>query len=450
MSTRSPISLDSREIRSVGLIIARVFVASASVSSLICFGLAGCTKQPQYETTPQELTQEPTQASKSLDTPPSPSVDEGVGGAAQTLVSLGPRVTGTSATESARAYLLEEYRQAGYVTTLQPFTYTKFQDDGSSLTVGDLLIEGRAISGSPAGNFTAPLAAVPGVGKADDFAEVDVRGAIAIVRRGEITFLEKVEHAAEAGAVGLVVVNKDADNFFGSLGGESDIPVLALSGQEGVPLLDRLQSTSLEANIAVNTSTRSVTGQNIIARLNGVTQPRVLLGGHYDSVAHSPGANDNASGTAVVLELARQLSNTPHAANIWFVAFDGEEDGLHGSRAFVRQADPKFLSGLSAMLNFDMVGVNDGIKVSGASSLTTLAQKSDRSIEDIGSTGGSDHVPFDRAKIPVLFFTRGLEPNYHSPNDLQVNPELLEETVQLAMDVIEQLVLSEPDDGERE
>ena len=420
---------------------ARVFVASVSLISAISFGLTGCAEQP-IEITPEAV--ETSEAS------PKSSADDAISTVMQTLVSLGPRVTGTPTMEAARTYLLEEYRQAGYVTDLQPFTYIKFQDNGSSLTVNDVLIEGRALSGSPAGAISAPLVATPGVGRADDFTAVDVRGAIAIVRRGEITFLEKANNAADAGAVGLVIVNHDPDNFFGSLGELTEIPVLALAGEAGDPLLERLQSTGLDADLAVNIAEYSVAGHNLIAHLEGVTQPRILLGGHYDSVTDSPGANDNASGTAVVLEIARQLANTPLARQTWFVAFDGEEDGLHGSRAFVRQADSHFLSGLSAMLNFDMVGVNDGLKVSGAASLTDIAQEADQTVDHIGSAGGSDHVPFSEAEIPILFFTRGLDSNYHSPNDVQFDSSLLNETVQLGLDVVEQLLTAESGESEWE
>ena len=437
MLNLSQFSLETRETRLVRLNIAKLFVASVSAFSIINFGLTGCAEQrkiaPQ-DLAPQEL--------KAADSNPKSSVDEGVSTIVQTLVSLGPRVAGTSATEAARAYLLEEYDKAGYVTHLQPFTYSKFQDEGSSLTVDDLPIAGRALNGSSTGTFSAPLAAIPDVGRADDFAAVEVRGAIAIVRRGEITFLEKANNAVNAGAIGLVVVNNNTDNFFGALGEAADIPVLALAGDDGGPLLDRLQSRSLEADMAVNAAERSVTGHNVIAHLEGFTQPRVIVGGHYDSVTDSPGANDNASGTAVVLEIARQLSNTPFARQTWFVAFDGEEDGLHGSRAFVREAEPQFLTGLSAMLNFDMVGVNDGLKVSGASSLTAIAQEADSSIDKIGAVGGSDHIPFSAVETPVLFFTRGLEPTYHTPNDVQINPELLNETVEVGLNVLEQLLTS--------
>jgi Zn-dependent M28 family amino/carboxypeptidase len=171
-----------------------------------------------------------------------------------------------------------------------------------------------------------------------------------------------------------------------------------------------------------------------------VTAPKIILGGHYDSVPGSPGANDNASGTAVVLALARNLSNTPTARQAWFIAFDGEEDGLHGSRAFVNAAEPQFLSGLKAMVNFDMVGVNNQLGIGGTSSLTAFARNIDPKVKTFGSSGGSDHASFANKNVPVLFFYRGDEPNYHTPNDKKVDPKLLNETTQVALDLIKRIV----------
>lgn len=354
----------------------------------------------------------------------------------QALVKLGPRISGTPVMDLASTYLLEEYRKAGYVAEVQTFTYSKFEDLGSNLTIGGTTIKGRALNGSLAGKLTAPLVAVPNVGRAADFASVDVKGAIAIVRRGEIRFLEKAQNAAAAGAVGLVLVNTEPGNLYGTLG-VARIPVLALSGEQGRPLLDRAR---LKVGLNVNTRQRVVTGRNVVAHLKGVTRPSVLLGGHYDSVPGAPGANDNASGTAVVLEIARNLSDKSLARQAWFIAFDGEEDGLHGSRAFVSAAQPQFLSGLKGMLNFDMVGVNDKLRVGGEPSLTALAQAADHSISSFQTEGGSDHAPFAAAGVPVLFFYRGQEPNYHTPNDKQVDPRLLDETARVGIDVVKRLV----------
>lgn len=357
----------------------------------------------------------------------------------RTLVNFGPRVAGTPVMNKASNYLIEEYRKAGYVAEIQTFTYPKFEDLGSNLTIGGNTIQGRALNGSIAGKFTAPLVAVPNVGSSADFASVDVKGAIAIVQRGEIRFLLKAQNAAAAGAIALIIVNTEPGTLYGAIGGESKIPVLTLAGELGKPLLERSQRQQLEVNLNVNTQRRVVTGRNVVAHLQGVTQPSVILGGHYDSVPGSPGANDNASGTAVVLEIARNLSGTPLARQAWFIAFDGEEDGLHGSRAFVKATKPQFLSGLKAMLNFDMVGVNDNLSVGGTKSLTDLAKASKRSLSTFQVFGGSDHAPFATAGVPVLFFYRGQEPNYHTPNDRQVDPKLLDETAQVGLDVVKAL-----------
>ncbi|MBF2026090.1 MAG: M28 family peptidase [Oscillatoriales cyanobacterium C42_A2020_001] len=403
-------------------------------------GLAGC--QP-----PQALKAEerqfagvsPTAIAQQSPTAPAKNSD------VEALINMGPRVAGTPVMEQASTYLQDEFRKAGYVATIQTFTYSKFVDQGSTLTVDGAPISGRALQGTIPQNLTARLVAVPNVGRPSDFAGVDVKGAIAIVVRGEIPFGEKAQNAAQAGAVGLVIVNNQSGNFAGTLNREVTIPVLAMSKEQGEPLLARSRQGTFNATLAVNARRQDVIGRNVVAHLANVTQPKVLLGGHYDSVAGSPGANDNASGTAVVLAIARNLAKTDLARQAWFVAFDGEEDGLHGSRAFVKSASPNFLKGLKGMMNFDMVGINEQLRASGSPELTKLAKVADSDVAMSGSSnnGGSDHASFATAGVPVLFFHRGLDPNYHKPSDKVVNPKLLDETTETALNVLRQLFTSE-------
>jgi aminopeptidase YwaD len=359
----------------------------------------------------------------------------------QALVNMGARVAGTPVMEKASAYLVEEYRKAGYITQVQTFNYQKFVDSGSNLIVNGVSIEGKALNNTIPGKLNAPLVAVPNVGRTSDFEQVNVKGAIAIVRRGEIRFSEKADHATAAGAIGLVIVNnKPGDLDGGMLGEPPKIPVLALSSERGNPLLEQAQNAPVNISLNVNAQQQVVTGRNVIAHLPGVTKPNIILGAHYDSVPGSPGANDNASGTAVVLALARNLSHTNLGRQAWFVAFDGEEDGLHGSRAFVNTAKPEFLSGLKGMLNFDMVGVNEELGIGGTSSLTAFAKNVKPDMKVLGSYAGSDHTPFAKKGVPVLFFYRGQEPNYHTPNDKTVDPKLLNQTAQVALDIVKRLL----------
>jgi Tol biopolymer transport system component len=96
---------------------------------------------------------------------------------------------------------------------------------------------------------------------------------------------------------------------------------------------------------------------NVIATLKGTTNPELVyvVSSHYDSVADGPGADDNTSGTAALLEAARIMAKNPMPCTIMFIAFTGEEAGLLGSREFVRQAVSNELKIIGA-LNNDMVG----------------------------------------------------------------------------------------------
>jgi aminopeptidase YwaD len=362
----------------------------------------------------------------------------------QNLVNMGPRVTGTPTNEKASAYIEQQYRQAGYRTRIQTFTYAKFRDSGSNLVVDRTNIKANAFRGSAPSKLSARLVAIPNFGRANDFATVNVKGAIAVVKRGEIRFTEKVANAVNAGAVGVVIVNNKSSRLAGgTLTEKSKIPVLGISGDEGDKLIARSQAAPLTITLNANVQNTDVTGRNVIGYREGVTQPKVILGGHFDSVEGAPGANDNASGTAVVLDIARKVANTPLARQAWFVAFDGEEDGLHGSRAFVDAATPQFLSELKGMMNFDMVGVNDKLLIGGSSELTKLAQVVEPKAELYGASyanGASDHAPFAAKGVPILFFYRGMEPNYHTPNDKTIDPKLLDETTQAGLDIFKRLI----------
>lgn len=407
----------------------------AVCAATITVALGSCARLQKLEAQERQASVEPSSPQLSTNTVKATNAD------VEALIKIGPRVTGTPAMSQARTYLVEAFRKAGYATELQPFTYTKFVDQGSTLTVKDTPLKGRALQGTIARQVSARLVLVPGIGSAADFSKVDVKGAIAVVQRGEIPFGEKAENAETAGAIGLVIFNNQPGLFSGRLTRESSIPVLAVAGEQGLVLTNQIIRQSITAVLNVNAQQQEVTGQNVIAYLDGVTQPQVIIGGHYDSVEGSPGANDNASGTAVMLAIARNLSRTPFARQAWFIAFDGEEDGLQGSRAFVKATQSEFLQQLKAMLNFDMVGINKQLKISGSQNLVNLVRSLDANISiSSGNSNSSDHAAFATANVPVLFFHRGLDPNYHKPSDLSVDPELLDETTETALTIVKQLL----------
>ncbi|MGH7873874.1 MAG: M20/M25/M40 family metallo-hydrolase [Candidatus Binatia bacterium] len=183
---------------------------------------------------------------------------------------------------------------------------------------------------------------------------------------------------------------------------------------------------------------------NVVGILSGVDSELkndyVVIGAHYDHLglggfgAMNPrtqgqihhGADDNASGTAVLLDLARRLSqlHPKPARSIVFVAFSGEELGLYGSRYFVDHSP--IVSRTKAMLNLDMVGRlrDDRLTVFGTHSgenLSTVVNSAARAlgleVVESDSVGSSDHMSFYNKKIPVLHFFTGTHADYHRPTD---------------------------------
>ena len=168
----------------------------------------------------------------------------------------------------------------------------------------------------------------------------------------------------------------------------------------------------------------------------------VILGGHYDHLGQAPdgaifaGANDNASGVSVLLEVARlwQAQGYVPQRTVLFAAWDAEEQGLLGSQYYLEH--PRYpLTSTVAMLQLDMVGAGEGdtLHIGGTGLLADQLTVS-ASILGITTTvtdgGGSDHVPFQRAGIPaslLIWFDRTNDPTYHTAADVPANivPEKL-------------------------
>ncbi|PNY82194.1 M28 family metallopeptidase [Deinococcus koreensis] len=358
---------------------------------------------------------------------------------AQTILNFGPRVAGSPANEQARAYLEAQFRALGYETRRQDFSYPRFDDLGSDVKLGERVLGGNALQNSTGGTLSGPVVRVPGVGTTEEFARVDVRGKVAVVARGEIPFAQKARNALAAGAAGLVIVNNADGELRGTLGDRVALPVLGVSPTVGAALIDGAAVT-----LSVRVREGEVKASNVIAYKSGVTAPELLFGAHMDSVQGAPGANDNLSGTLSVLEIARRAANTPLAARAYFLLFDGEEDGLLGSRAFVKDNAP-LVGTLKAMFNLDMVGVDvTPLSLTGDSKLVEAARGIAGVQASAGQPGGSDHVPFAQAGIPTLFFHRGLDKNYHQPGDKVLDPALVSETVEVALKVADSVLSATP------
>lgn len=187
--------------------------------------------------------------------------------------------------------------------------------------------------------------------------------------------------------------------------------------------------------------------RNVVAERRGTApdgeRKLVVAGAHLDSVHGGPGANDNASGSSTLIELARSFSGIDTRNDIRLVWFDGEEAGLLGSRAHVK-ANAADAVRTIGMLNMDMVGsIRGDVGASaGARSAAGIKDALKGVLLRTGlagvvrdeSHGRSDHASFDSAGIPALDFGVSVrtiakdDPYYHSPMDTlnKINPQVLE------------------------
>jgi aminopeptidase YwaD len=360
---------------------------------------------------------------------------------------IGPRAAGSEGDRKAIDYVAEQFRRLGYGVERQPFPFRFFQETqapqlaviapaAQRLSPVTMLYS----SSTPEAGIEADVAAA-GLGRPEDFAGKAVEGKIALIERGEIFFSAKVANAASAGAAAVVLYNNQpGPPTVGTLQGPARIPAVIVSQEEGRALLRLLEGGALRMRLVVRTIAETRTSFNVIGVKRGVRQPGeiVVVGGHRDSVPVSPGANDNGSGTAAVIEAARILASIRTDRTIHFIAFGAEELGLVGSAYYAQNPVGTVLG----MVNMDMVG---------RGTLAVGNSNDDNRLVDLGvqvarrlgiqvqpfklrGPAGSDHFSFERVGVPTAFLHTGDDAAIHTPNDTldRVDPALIAQAARLA------------------
>jgi aminopeptidase YwaD len=216
---------------------------------------------------------------------------------------------------------------------------------------------------------------------------------------------------------------------------------------EGQDLLAALAEGPVSASLSVG-SLSDATSYNVIAEPPG-EDCETVTGGHYDSVQVAPGASDNASGTATVLEIAAVLAHNGQMGANCFVLFGSEEIGLVGSAYYVSQLTAEGKNRIKAMVNFDMVGVGEEawwLIGDGELQERTAGLAQELGVEDVVPSTlirglSSDHASFAQAGVPVLMFHRWEDPLLHTPEDAidRIEPQYLEEAARMGIALLESL-----------
>lgn len=331
---------------------------------------------------------------------------------------IGPRVVATAGERAAADYIAGQLRAAGYEATIELFEVELPGDRSALLMPGEAALSARAMAGSPDGTATGRLE-FAALGRNADFKGSDVLGAVALLDRGEVSFASKALAAEAAGAAAVIVVNNEPGALAGQLGNAvTGIPVVTVPLDARDALL-ALAGSSIAVTVRADARPAFGQSRNVFARPSAAPC-RAYLGAHYDSVEVGRGANDNASGAALILELARAR----RIDGLCIVAFGAEEIGLDGSQHFVAN---HAVRGALFMLNFDVVGSVSSARFIGDRALAARATAAaaaagvDIPAGDFPPNASSDHVSFTEAGIPAITVTGGDDDDIHTSADTLAN-----------------------------
>jgi len=321
----------------------------------------------------------------------------------------------------------------------------------------------------------------------DDYADQDVKGKFVLCFRGTPdradTRFEPHDHhrarmktAKGKGALGIIYIydeiasNPNGDWIEGFTPAEVSFNVadmilkekgiLAAGLRKDLLTYKKPLSFPLKARVRLKVDARPFpagTGYNVVGWVEGsdpqLRRECLVVGGHFDHNGlhmglHFPGADDNASGSAAIMEIAQAFSKLGRKPkrSVVFALFGGEEMGLMGSTYFVEHLPPG-IEKTDTMFNFDMVGEGDrsGFGYSDAfPELKALLEEADKQVKTLGGGAypikgvgvrGSDHAPFYQKGIPVVsFHSNGPHLHYHQTGDtiFRINPDMLADVARLA------------------
>jgi len=414
------------------------------------------------------------------------------------------RLTGTEGYAAAADWIISQVRAAGldpvdaHSDYLQPFTFTMRkirnadlwllpEEEGGKERKGVFFEDYMPMLQSAGGEVEAEVVfagyGISSPGR-NDYASIDVEGKVAMVLRGQpsegvwrhyVSRRARMEAAREHGAAAFFLIDTAVLSASGPL--PDGLPGCMVSKAFADAILsekgftvEQLGRSLKEGGVVsfptgrkVRVSIRSgapeeVRGLNVLALLPGsdpgLAGEAVILGAHLDHIGDWPelicGADDNASGSATLLEIARASARLPRRPmrSILFVWFGGEELGLLGSRHLAAHLPEEARSAVG-VYNMDMVGAGTGLWVSAGKDypamMSRMEEARDRWFPDMAILGGkvrgemrADHGPFIEAGVPAvsIFGMRGEHHGYHTPGDTVwwITPKVMEAAGRIVMD----------------
>ncbi len=381
------------------------------------------------------------------------------------------RRTGTAGEKQAMEYISNQFSSTGLLPKGTSNYYQAFEvnegkqiDPSTELSInGSKLETGKEYFPFP---YSAPgkMEALPAIAvqEADMPWFVDLKDALEENKANPHFDLPdyiytNTKKAKDKGATALFIYNTSGTDDKLVFNGKDKsatltIPVIYIKKEAAAKYL-KDPSATINVKFAVSLSDKKRTGYNVVGFVDNGAPTTVVIGAHFDHLGYGEdgnsrhtttepaihnGADDNASGTAALIELSKKLkSSTLKNNNYLFIAFSGEELGLYGSKYYTEHPTID-LKTVNYMINMDMVGrLNDSSKVLtiGGYGTSPAWEKVINNYDffklpyktnvqpplvirtDSSGTGPSDHTSFYRKDIPVLFYFTGLHTDYHKPSD---------------------------------
>ncbi|MGA3564129.1 M28 family peptidase [Melissospora conviva] len=384
---------------------------------------------------------------------------------------IGPRIGGTASERAAAHYIARELEKLGYDVELQPFAVAdKFTGQLASPGLPSDICWQVGASAHAALDTTVTGDVIDVGAGADADYPADAAGKIVLI---DYVAGRREQHVATAiahGAAAVIFLPVDreeprrAPTFNPTLPGSAAnpvaIPVLGVAQAQKQRLRALLAAGRLTLTVSTEAH-RNLTSYNVIAetsknkKLAG-KNPVVMVTAHYDTVIGAQGANDDGSGTVLCLELARVLREVPTDATFRFALWGSEEQGLIGSRYYVRNLPQAERDRIVAVYQNDMIATSwdpatrywllsfDGASNAATDGVTEAARRLgyEPRISPVTQRGSSDHQSFQEVGIASANFSwRGeespaiLEPPYHTPEDT-IAKNISLERLQVSLEMI--------------
>jgi Iap family predicted aminopeptidase len=330
---------------------------------------------------------------------------------------FGGRLTGTAQNRAAMEALAAELRALGYAPQLDEFSFPGWrrgEDSVELLAPFQRRLRVAALAYSPTTpSFEADVIDLGALNASCPLG--DAAGKIGLLDPSTLLSTRQVSaRAAELGLKAVLFINREAGGQLlartGSFVGETlPLPIFSITQEEGRSFQRVLaRGGAVRMRCAVGSAPVPVRSANLVLRIPGRSPDRVIVGAHFDSWDLGQGALDNGLGVAQLYALARKLRGVSLARTVELVWFNGEEQGLWGSRhAAAGLGDAPVV----AMMNLDMVGVPIAVNALGDDDLAAAlerwharrAQPLPQGVQNV-NWFGSDHTPYQLAGVRTLTF----------------------------------------------